>query len=219
LVRPFFDRLDIEIPWLFYPVPQTFPVGPPTVFTDRFWDRRDGFYNAGVGVIVGTEKPYFGPVPTPQVGPLFGSADQWINGVSFADFSAGLLPLPPCVNLAAGVKIARIRQRQSVFLGQPTPRRGAGLAQAQGASCGLAGHFLRQAQTITGTTTLGADVKQAAQTSVVPALLAMAAQAQDVDVVPALVALGEQSQSVNVTVALASGVEQAQAVGTGVATG
>lgn len=114
LIRPFYDRLDITVPFIFYSVPDTNPDGPATVFTDRFWDDRDHFYPDGVGVVPGSQKPYFGPVPAPTVGPLIGDPSWWVNGLSYAAFLAGAYGTSPCwpINPAPGA--VRLRQEQRV---------------------------------------------------------------------------------------------------------
>lgn len=146
LIRPFWDRLDITIPFIFYAVPDTNPDGPPTVFTDRFWDDRDHFYPDGVGVVPGSQKPYFGPVPPVTVGPLVGDLNSWIAGVSYADWTGGLIGSSPCWPLGPQPGPLRLRQKQRVRTVYPPQVRG---LQKQAITLG-SGASLRQKQTGTG---------------------------------------------------------------------
>lgn len=115
MIRPFWDRLDIQIPYIWYAVPWTNPAGPTNVFTDRFWDQRDHWWNSGVGVVPNTQRPYFGKVPSGEITPLIGSRAQWVDGISHADFIAGRIPPGPlCVQIPDKVKVVRIRQAQAI---------------------------------------------------------------------------------------------------------
>ncbi len=93
---PFADRLDIQIPWLFYAVPATNPGGIDTVFTDRFWDFRENWLPPGVGVVPGSMKIYEGAIPSGQLGPIYGTPDQWINGLDYDVWQAGGYAGTPC---------------------------------------------------------------------------------------------------------------------------
>lgn len=102
-IRPFFNRLDVEIDVLFYAVDLTRPSGPPTVFTDRFWDTREGWTNYGVGLVQGSEKVYFGPAPTSPFGQAEGLADWWINGMDYNRWIAGGYSVTePCITIGQG---------------------------------------------------------------------------------------------------------------------
>lgn len=196
-------------------MPESNGYGPPTVFTDRFWDQREGWWTGGVGVVPGTAQPYFGPIPAPTVGPLFGSDDQWINGLSYSAYQAGSYPSPPCVQLAAVVRTARIRQRQSLVIGQPVRIWGAVAQQAQTVGTALIGWRLTQAQTITGTVTRGALLSQAQQVPVIPALVAPVNQAQALAVQVGLLVSVDQAQDVSAPQAVGADLNQAQIVGIG----
>lgn len=112
LIRPFFDRLDFTVPWLFYPANPSMVAGPDTVFFDPFWEDRDHYAPPGVGVVPNSVRPYFGVVPPAKLGPVVGTADQWVNGVSFADLAGGLLPNYPCWQLGPSIPAVRARQKQ-----------------------------------------------------------------------------------------------------------
>jgi hypothetical protein len=71
----------------------------PTVFTDRFWDDRDGWLNLGVGTVSGSLKvsPLPGPGPSGG-GPIYGTPDQYINGLDYALWVTGGYPTgAPCL--------------------------------------------------------------------------------------------------------------------------
>jgi hypothetical protein len=89
VIYPFYDAPDVGIPIVWYEVPDDAPAVPPTVFTDRNWDRMEGFERTGVGTAVSSMRPYFGPRPTYTLGPLSGTDDQWLNGCSHAVYLAG----------------------------------------------------------------------------------------------------------------------------------
>jgi hypothetical protein len=93
---PFANRLDVKIPWLFYQVPSTFPGNIDTVFCDRFWDDKEHWIPDGVGVVPHTLKPYFGKIPPAVLGPLYGTADQWLNGLNYETWIAGGYASTPC---------------------------------------------------------------------------------------------------------------------------
>jgi hypothetical protein len=97
LIRPFFDRPDIEIPVVWYAVPWSNGVGPVTTFPDRFYDAREHWLPPGVGTVPGSLRPYFGALPPQDLGPLIGTPDQWVNGLGYADYLAsGGSPATPC---------------------------------------------------------------------------------------------------------------------------
>jgi microcystin-dependent protein len=106
-IAPFFDRPDVLIDFIWYSVPVDNPVGPATVFNDRFWEERDGFYPLGPSTVPGSLKVYRGPVFGPEVTPLIGSPDDWLTGLSYDVWQAGgysafarCIPVaPPCANL------------------------------------------------------------------------------------------------------------------------
>lgn len=102
--------------WLFYAVPETNPCVPETVFCDRFWDEREGWYNAGVGIVTGTTKPYFGPIPNRPVGQLIGTPDMWLNGLSYQTWLNGGYPSPvPCWPTAIPLDLAKLRRKRSLL--------------------------------------------------------------------------------------------------------
>lgn len=98
-------------------MPYSAPVGPPTVFTDRFWDDRERWEPPGVGVVPGSLRPYFGPLPSSILQPLRGTDEQWAQGVSYAVYAAGgYHSLNGCATLIQPDKIVRIRQVQNATL-------------------------------------------------------------------------------------------------------
>jgi hypothetical protein len=108
-IRPFKDNPALAVPVFFYQAPLTTPCYP-NIFPDRFWDRRDGWLNLGIGTVVESLKPYtlpFDPGILPKSGPI-GTPDQFLNGVSYADFLAGLLPRPLCVNLGPVFEMTQV---------------------------------------------------------------------------------------------------------------
>jgi len=113
LIRPFYNRLDVELPFLFYSVPLDNPAGPTTVFTDRFWDDREHWLPPSVGVVPNSMRPYWGPIPGPQVGPLQGDPNQWIAGFNYDDWIAGRLG-GTCIPLQMPTVKVKIGQVQGV---------------------------------------------------------------------------------------------------------
>jgi len=114
-IRPFHDRPDVEVPWIFYRTAPSAPDGPPTVFTDRFWDDRERFIPPGVGVVPGSLKPYWGPLPPTTVRPLVGSPVEWVEGLSYERWIAnGYVDPIGCWPVVQPNTIARIRQAQSI---------------------------------------------------------------------------------------------------------
>jgi hypothetical protein len=130
LIRPFYDRLDVEIPFLFYAVPDSAPAGPDTVFTDRFWDDREHYFPPGVGVVPGSTRPYFGPLPPQRAGAIEGTPDQWVNGFSYAAWQQGAYN-GSCWPVYDNVKPFKIKQAQQFTVIQ---RKEARLDQVQAIS-------------------------------------------------------------------------------------
>lgn len=117
-IRPFSDRLDIEVPFLLYAVDTDAPPGPDTVFTDRFYEQRERWEPPGVGTIPGTEKAYFGPLPSKELRPVVGTDDQWLRGFSYAAYERGEYSSQGCCPCHPGPPV-RIRQAQTIDC--PTP--------------------------------------------------------------------------------------------------
>jgi hypothetical protein len=209
LIRPFHDRLDIVVPYIWYPVPLTAPEGPVTVFTDRWYDDREHWVPPGVGVVPFSQKPYFGPVPDGTVLPLQGTPDQWVNGFSYADYLAGKYPVGTrCLTIRQKITVVRIREAQAVLI--PAPRVPIVLqAQDVPTSLGTA-DLIRQAQNVRVAPAAQANVNQAQDVPTVPVTLAQVNQAQDVPLVAIAPALVAQAQTVDATTSLQQFVEQAQ---------
>lgn len=102
-IYPFHDRPDIGIPVVFYEIPRGRPGLPPTVFRPHWWEIRDLYERRGVGTPEHSEwRIWRGPYPQGEVQPLLGTPDQWKNGVSYADYLAGVLPgRERCINVQA----------------------------------------------------------------------------------------------------------------------
>lgn len=116
MIRPFYDNLSIQIPWLFYWTGKTTTCVPETVFCDRFWDEREHWYNAGVGIVTGTTRAYFGPIPERPAGPLIGTPEEWLNGLSYARWIAGGYSDPVgCWPVGLLNLKLKLRQRQALL--------------------------------------------------------------------------------------------------------
>ena len=116
LIRPFYDNLKVTFPVLFYRVPKTNGVIPPTPFVDRFWDDRERWVSPGVGMVYDSFRPYFGEIPDTPPGPVVGTPDQWENGLSYYKWIAGeysdpvgcwpVNPIPPPAKVLLGLVLA-----------------------------------------------------------------------------------------------------------------
>lgn len=97
LLQPFADDLTIQIPVLFYAVPMDREPAPTTVFVDRFWDERERLRTSGVGLVTGSMRPYFGPLPPADLLPLVGTDAQWEFGLDSVTWRArGYVNPNPC---------------------------------------------------------------------------------------------------------------------------
>jgi hypothetical protein len=124
--------LTKTVDWLFYSCPEDAPAGFPTVFTDRFWDDREHWIPPGVGVVPGSMRPYFGPIPTWELKPLRGTADEWANGVSYARYIAGEYhQLNGCAPIQPIGVSSRLHQGQALLSLPIPPRLYAVLDQVQ----------------------------------------------------------------------------------------
>lgn len=93
----------MQIPALFYKVPSDRPSVPTTVFTDHFWDYPDGFQGGSVGIVRGSEKAWFGPIPTDPPGTPEGAPDLWINGMDYDTWiNGGYFNTEDCADLSTG---------------------------------------------------------------------------------------------------------------------
>lgn len=89
-IFPFHDAPDIGVRVLWYPVPEDTPPLPfEHIFPLRGWDIRDQEEEPQLGTKYTTPEIYTGPKPLPEVGHVCGTADQWLRGVSYADYLAG----------------------------------------------------------------------------------------------------------------------------------
>lgn len=88
-VYPFHDRPDIGVPVIWYPVDETTAVLPyASPFVLRAWDKRDQEIEPVVGTRYAPPTSFRGPRPAPFVGHVCGTPEQWLNGVSYADYLA-----------------------------------------------------------------------------------------------------------------------------------
>lgn len=75
---------------LFYPVPSTNPqVNFPTPFVSRVWDALESETETRLGTLTYGRTLYTGPLPPLGFVAPSGSADQWLNGCSYAVWLAG----------------------------------------------------------------------------------------------------------------------------------
>jgi hypothetical protein len=198
LIRPFADNLSITVPWIFYQVPDANPGGIVTPITDRFWDEREHWWTDGFGVVPGTTKPYFGPIPDGTLGPLIGSPDEWLNGLSYQKWINGEYNNPNgCITIPDTVQLIRTKQSQEVIIAQKRDFQALlyqaqaiqvrpviaplGLSQAQGIATVVGGLSLTQSQTV-GLLAYGLPIGQAQALSIaLPLPSAGLAQAQGLD--------------------------------------
>lgn len=161
LIRPFYDRLDIEIPYIWYPIPEDAPGGPVTVFTDRWNDDKEHFWPFGVGVVPNSQKPYWGPLPSPALGPLVGDPSHWEFGFSYAAYLAGKYPVGPrCVTVPFASIVGKVRQSQQI--GPPTIVLSlVSQAQSVEGEGALTLSFVSQAQSLPYTVPFDDEVNQA----------------------------------------------------------
>jgi hypothetical protein len=96
---PFADRLDVQVDWLFYTVPFSNDGGIDTVFSDHFYDWKENWLPPGVGVVPGTITPYFGLIPPSTLGPIYGTPEQWLEGLDYDTWQAGGYAGTPCAQL------------------------------------------------------------------------------------------------------------------------
>jgi hypothetical protein len=105
MIRPFADQPDLLFEYLFYRVYPNNPGGIATVFTDRFWDHREHWFPQGVGVLPWTLKPYFGPLPPPTLGTVYGTPEEWIHGLDYETYQSGGYNDVPCWPLQPGANV------------------------------------------------------------------------------------------------------------------
>jgi hypothetical protein len=149
--------------WLFYQVPEENGYGPATIFTDRFWDDRENWVPDGPGVVPHSAKPYFGPVPGPELSDVGGSPDLWANGLSYATYLAGGYADPGrCVVLPA-VRQLQLRELQSVQLFARESLVFVQVRQRQSVLGAGVGLFLSQRQQVTAGVLPAVTVAQAEQ--------------------------------------------------------
>ncbi len=116
-IQPFHDRPDIKRTIVWYAVPQGTPPAPPSFVFPNWNDDRDNFYPINIGNVPHTMKPYFGPVPAPGLSDQVGTDDQFLNGLSYADYLAsGGSPATPCQVLPLGAPKVKAASRTAVGL-------------------------------------------------------------------------------------------------------
>jgi len=86
---PFHDRPDIAVRVLWFPVSLDTPTVPfPNPFVLRNWDRLEQEPQTELGTDQTYHEKYDGPLPINLPGTVCGTADQWANGISYADWLA-----------------------------------------------------------------------------------------------------------------------------------
>ena len=90
-IRPFFNS-NTEIPVVFYSVSEGNQSCHPTVFTDRFWDDRDGWTNIGVGTVSNSLTVLPGKQPTMPSGTPIGDPEWFVNGLDYEQWLSGGYP-------------------------------------------------------------------------------------------------------------------------------
>jgi hypothetical protein len=178
------------------------------VFSDYLWEAREHEYNAGVGTIYGTTKPYFGQLPSPKVGPLIGTPEQWVGGLSYADYVSGRLARHPCFPVTPNIPPLRIRQVETITTLYRNPSR---VSQAQGVTVGT-GSRIDQRQDVMVSPVVQLSVDQVQTVLLVRTATGSVDQVQTVEAVAGgPMALG-QVQTVEAVAAGPARVDQVEAV-------
>jgi len=87
VIFPFWDAPDVPARVIWYEVPRTaLPLGTPHIFCLRDWDKRNGWIEPSLGSKYTVPEPYTGPDPTCGCTTPTGTADEWINGLSYASY-------------------------------------------------------------------------------------------------------------------------------------
>lgn len=108
MIYPFRDRPDVGVEVLWYPVPEDTPPVPfPHIFPLRAWDIRGQEEEPDLGTRYDKVIPYTGPLPVHQVGEVCGTEDQWLNGISYADYLAGAYSCD-CPELPMSIYVATL---------------------------------------------------------------------------------------------------------------
>jgi microcystin-dependent protein len=90
VIFPFWDAPDVPVRVIWYEVPRTaLPLGTPTIFCLRDWDRRNNWIEPSLGSKYTTPEPYTGPDPVGGCTTPTGTADEWLNGLSYAAYLDG----------------------------------------------------------------------------------------------------------------------------------
>jgi hypothetical protein len=80
------------VPYLLYAVPWTNPVGPHTIFTDRFWDWREHWEPLGPGTVPYSPHIWEGARPPVNPRAVLGTPDQWEHGIDYDQYIKGAYP-------------------------------------------------------------------------------------------------------------------------------
>lgn len=90
-IFPFRDRPDVSVRVLWFRVPLDTPYVPyPNPFVLRNWDRLEEEPQTLLGTDQNYREPYDGPTPINPPGIPCGSRDQWLNGVLYSEYLAGV---------------------------------------------------------------------------------------------------------------------------------
>jgi hypothetical protein len=93
-IYPFHDRPDIAVRVLWFPVSLDAPSVPfPSPFVLRTWDRLEQEPQTKIGTDQEYRERYDGPLPINLPGTVCGTAEQWANGLSYAEW---LVSHPAC---------------------------------------------------------------------------------------------------------------------------
>lgn len=86
---------------IFYAVPASNPLAPPSVFVDRWWDASNGYVRTGIGTD-DDWRIYRGPIPVIPVKKPEGKPEWWTHGMLYTEYLAGAytnsgpcIPVPP----------------------------------------------------------------------------------------------------------------------------
>lgn len=90
--------------------------GPVTPFVPRWWDERERWESLGIGLVYKSQKIYFGNLPDRPLGPVIGTPDMWLNGLSYERWLNGEYANPQnwCANVTLAQPI-RMHQKQGFF--------------------------------------------------------------------------------------------------------
>jgi microcystin-dependent protein len=87
VIYPFFDAPELPVRVVWYEVPRSTPGLPyEHIFPLRDWDRLNDWIEPSLGTLYTKPEPYTGPDPSCACTTPTGTAEQWLNGLSYADY-------------------------------------------------------------------------------------------------------------------------------------